>query len=170
MSEEIYIYGDISHDEWIPSNITSKKIKDSLDKLTDTKELKIHINSFGGSVLEGFGIISIIDKFKKDAEASVEIYIDGIAAGIASAIVMTGDKIYMAQNASFMLRKSFLFTVDESEIEKRQETLKKFDDALVTNYMRRFNGAEKELHQLMKNETWLNAEEAMKYGFIDEII
>lgn len=170
MSEEIYIYGDISHYEWIESDITSQKFQASLNKLRDKKDVKIHINSCGGTVFTGFAIIKTIDDFKKNTGARILIYIDGIAAGIASAIAMTGDKIYMSQNASFMLRKSFLFTADESEIEKQRETLKEFDDALVTNYMRRFNGTEQELRQLMENETWLDAEEAMEYGFVDEII
>lgn len=167
---EIYIYGDISMESWTEQDMTPEKFRDLINQISDKKEVRIHINSVGGSALAGFDIINLIDNFKKNVGAKVVIYIDGLAAGIAGAIAMAGNKIYMDKNAVFMICKSFMFAVKKAEIENQRETLKKFDDLLVENYMRRFNRTEKELIQLMKYETWFNAEEAMEYGFVDEII
>lgn len=164
---EIYIYGDISMESWTEQDMTPEKFRDLINQISDEKEVRIHINSGGGSALAGFDIINLIDNFKRNVGAKVVFYIDGIAAGIAGAIAMAGDKIYMDKNAIFMICKSYMFAVNETE--NQRETLKKFDDELVTNYMRRFKRTEEGLLELMKNETWFNAEEAMECGFVDEL-
>lgn len=171
ISEEVYIYGDISNDVFVKTDMSAKKFKDLIDDIKDAEELRIHINSFGGAVLAGFGIITIIENFKKNTGAKVVIYIDGTAAGIASAIAMSGDEIYMARNAMFMIRNPYIFVAgDDCDIERKKEDLKKFEDMLVANYMKRFNGTEVGLRQLMSDETWFSAEEAVNHGFVDKVI
>lgn len=63
--------------------------------------INIHINSGGGSV---FGGIAIYNMLKRNS-AQKTVYIDGIAASIASVIAMAGDRIIVPANATMMIHK-----------------------------------------------------------------
>ena len=47
--------------------------------------------------------------------------------------------------------------------------LDKIKDSIIETYLSKTNIDKETLSNLMDNETWLNAEEAKEYGFIDEI-
>lgn len=165
---EIYLYGDVSDYDW--DAVSPNNVKNSIEGLGDIKELCFHINSYGGSVVAGNAIVSIIDNYKRDTGAKITAYIEGIAASMASGIVMAADEVCMAQNALFMVHKPISVAIGNAEdMEREKEILDKVENTLVANYMRKFNGTEDELRQMMADETWLNAEEAMEYGFVDVI-
>ena len=90
---------------------------------------------------------------------------------MASGISTVGDKVYMANNSLYMVHKPLSFVSgNANDLEKEIEILNKVEDTLVANYMKKFNGTEEELRQMLSDETWLTAEEAQDYGFVDEII
>ena len=55
-------------------------------------------------------------------------------------------------------------------MEKAKQVLDKAEETLINNYMRHFTGTEDELRQLLADETWLTAEEALAYGLCDEVV
>ncbi len=169
-SGELYIYGDIASMEWWEEDVTPQKIKSALDELGAIKSLNIHINSNGGEVVAGNAIVNIIDTYKAKNKCPVNVYIEGIAASMASGIAMVGDKVYMADNSLFMIHKPLTMAVgNANDFEKEIEILNKVEETLISNYMRKFNGTEEELKQMLSDETWLTAQEAKVYGFVDEI-
>lgn len=168
---EIWIHGDITDDAWYDTDVTPKRIRDALDDMGSVPALNIRINSYGGSVIAGNAIINILDSYKRKNGIQIHAYIDGIAASMGSGIAMVADRIYMASNALFMIHKPYSAAVGNADdFAHEQEVLEKVEDTLVNNYMRHFNGNETELRQMMADETWLTAEEALEYGFCDEII
>ena len=66
-----------------------------------TENINIHINSGGGSV---FGGIAIYNMLRRN-NAHKTVYVDGLAASIASVIMMAGDEIVMPKNATVMIHK-----------------------------------------------------------------
>lgn len=168
---DIWIYGDITDDKWYDNDVTPQIIKDSLEEMGTVNALNIHINSYGGSCVAGNTIVNLIDNYKKKTGVFVSAYIDGIAASMGSGIAMAADYIYMAENAIFMVHKPFSIAIgNANDMEREKEILDKVEDTLVVNYMRHFNGTEEEMRQLMEDESWLTADEALGYGFCDEII
>lgn len=167
---EVYIYGDISDSKYWDDDVTPREIMDALEALSDVNELRLYINSYGGSVIAGNAMVSIIDRYKERTGAKVVANIEGIAASMASGVAMAADEVNMAQNALFMVHKPWSVAVGNAfDMEHEAEVLDKVEDTLVSNYMRRFNGTEEELRQLMADETWMNADEAYDYGLVDNI-
>lgn len=170
-SGEMYIYGDIADEKWFDEDVTPKSIRDALSELGAVKNLDIHINSYGGSCVAGNAIINILDNYRKKNGTSLNVYIEGIAASMGSGIASVGDKVYMASNSLFMVHRPLCMAYGNADdLEKTIEVLQKTEDGLIQNYMRRFKGTEDELRQMLSDETWLSADEAKDYGFVDEVI
>ena len=168
---ELWVYGDITDEKWWDSDVTPAGIRDALSAMGTIGTLNLRINSAGGSVFAGNAIINIIASYKKKSSVKVHAYIDGIAASMGSNIPMVADYIYAADNALYMLHKPSTFAYGNADdLEKAKQVLDKAEETLVNNYMRHFTGTEDELRQLLADETWLTAEEALAYGLCDEVI
>lgn len=168
---EIWIYGDIVDDAWWDDEVSPVIVRDALNNMGSVSTLNIRINSYGGSVCAGNAIINILDNYRAKTGCKIHAYIEGIAASMSSGVPMVADKIYMAENAMLMIHKPWSLAVGNSdEIEKTVVSLQKAEDTLVVNYMRKFNGTEDELRQLLADETWLTAKEALEWGLCDVIV
>ena len=168
---ELWVYGDITDDKWYDSDVTPAGVRDALKDMGAISTLNIRVNSYGGSVFAGNAIINIIASYKKKSNVKVHAYIEGIAASMGSNIPMVADYIYAADNALYMLHKPSTFAYGNADdLEKAKQVLDKAEETLVNNYMRHFTGTEDELRQLLADETWLTAEEALAYGLCDEVI
>jgi ATP-dependent Clp protease protease subunit len=165
---EIYIYGDIVSDKWYDTDITAASFNEDLKVLGDVETLNIYINSYGGSVFQGQAIYSIL----KRHPAPKNVYIDGIAASIASLIAMAGDTVFMPQNAIMMVHNPWSFAIGNAqELRKEADALDRIREAMIPAYMAKLEGKTDEatLRELMDAETWLTAADAFSYGFVDEI-
>ena len=165
---EILIYGDIVSEEWFTNDITAPGFKQQLDELGNVSEIDVNINSSGGNVFEGHAIYNMLKMHK----AKINIYIDALAASIASVIAMSGDTIFMHKNSFLMIHNSWIMTVGNAkELRDTADLLDKTDEASNQAYLdRALNISEEELKELLDAETWLTASEALEKGFIDEIL
>ena len=91
---EIVIYDEIG-----AFGIPAKAFLDELKALGPVAELTVRINSPGGSVFDGVAIYNAL----KRHDAAITVWIDGIAASIASMIAMAGDEVVMPENAMLVL-------------------------------------------------------------------
>lgn len=170
-SAELYIYGDITDTKWFDEDVTPKEIKDTLNSFGEIKTIDLHVNSNGGSCVAGNAIFNVLDNYKIKNKVKIYMYNDGLCASMASGFVGVADKIYAAANSLFMLHKPLMMAMGNADdFEKNIALLNKTEDTLVKNYMRKFKGTEQELRDMLAAETWLTAEEAKEYGFVDEII
>ena len=168
---ELWVYGDITDDKWYDSDVTPIGVRDALKDMGSISVLNIRVNSLGGNVFSGNAIIQVIDSYKRKNNVKVHAYIDGIAASMGSNIPMVADYIYAADNSLYMLHKPSTFAYgNANDLEKAKQVLDKAEETLINNYMRHFTGTEDELRQLLADETWLTAEEALAYGLCDEVI
>lgn len=164
---DIYIYGDIEDFKWINEDVTAADIAEEIKALGDVDQLNIYINSYGGSVFAGQAIYSIL----KRHQARKNVYIDGIAASIASVIAMAGDAIYMPKNAMMMVHNAWTFTAGNADqLRKVADDLDKINTSIVAAYMDKVSVTEDKLKELLDAETWLTADECLEMGFCDEIL
>ena len=165
---DIFIYGDIVSKKWDESDVTATAIKNELDALGDVSTLNVYINSAGGSVFEGLAIYNLL----KRHPAHVNVHIDGLAASIASIIVMAADTVYMPSNAIFMIHEPWVMTSGNAQaLERMIATLKQTTEAMMNAYLER-TGDKLEREQLaamLAKESWLTAAECVQYGFADVI-
>ena len=104
--------------------------------------------------------------------ARVTATVDGLAASIASVIVMAASEISMGDNAMLMIHNpSTLITGDSNEMRKMADTMDKVKSSMITAYRRHSSLSVENIGALMDAETWMTATEAVdKYGFAEEVI
>ena len=161
---EIYLYGFIGFD--ITANDFANELKNISDKFST---INVRINSGGGSVFEGIAIYNLI----KQSKCTVNIYIDGIAASMASVIAMSGNKIYMSKYARLMIHcPSGSAEGDSQSLRDIATQLDSLEKDLTDIYASRtglaVDQAESKFMQRGINK-WMNAQEALQEKLIDEI-
>ncbi len=150
----------------IDSN-TSKGILKDLSKSSDSSDLTLHINSPGGSVLDGYAIYNQLRQSGKN----ITVNIDGMAGSIASVIAMAGKTINISEAGRFMIHNPFAaIKGDAKALQAAAETLKDFQTDLVKIYSNRTKLNQKTIREMMDKETVLTAKEAVSMGFADNII
>ena len=130
---------------------------EQLKGLGDVNLIELHINSPGGSVFDGIAIYNALVQHK----ATIHVYVDGIAASIASVIAMAGDKIYMPSNTMLFIHEPWMYTAGSAdELRKDADMLDKNKDAIINSYLRHLKGTSDSISEMMKEETWMTAQEA----------
>ena len=162
---ELMLYGDIAESFW-GDTISAKEVTEYLADL-DVENINVYINSNGGVVDTAIAINNALRRHK----AKVTVNIDGIAASAATLITCAGDTVRMPKNALFMIHNPLTIAMgDSEEMRKQADVLEKYKNSIMETYLQKVNIDKEKLSELMDNESWLSAEEALKYGFIDEII
>ncbi|TXH66600.1 MAG: hypothetical protein E6Q88_11690 [Lysobacteraceae bacterium] len=126
-------------------------------------DVSVRINSPGGDVAEGIAIYNALKPY------APTVYIDGVAASVASFVAMAGKRIVAAQNALMMIHNPWAHAAgDSAQFRQLADALDKHRDALLSGYSR--SGISRSaLITLLDAETWLSAEDALSMGFVDEI-
>jgi len=157
---EIYIFDEIG-----TYGVTAQ---DFISEIKDLKDMPINIriNSLGGDVFDGMAMYNVI----KRREAKTTVYIEGIAASIATIIALGADEVVMAENSLFMIHNAWGGTSGEAkDMRKTAETLDKITSELTDIYVKKTGLSYDALAEMMDEESWLNAQEAFDLGFIDTI-
>jgi ATP-dependent Clp endopeptidase proteolytic subunit ClpP len=162
---EIWLYDEIGEDWWTGGGVTAKAFQKEISAIK-APQIDLHINSPGGSVFDGVTIYNLI----KQHPANVTTYIDGIAASIASVIALAGDRVVMAENAIYMIHSpSGGVYGKSSDMRSFADVLDKINGTMVGTYVAKTGKPEDEISAMLDTETWLDADEALEAGFIDEI-
>lgn len=145
-------------------------------KINDAKgeELNLVISSGGGSVTEGMGIADLIANYPNETTATGI----GLVASIATVVLLSADKVKMTENAFLMIHRPWSYTMGNAdELEATAELLDKMEAKLLDIYtasVYKRKGKQKDLDnkitEMMAAETWMTAQEALEFGFIDEIV
>lgn len=164
---EIYIYSDIGYDWWEDKS-SAQIFAEELKELGEVNSIDLHINSNGGDVFDGQAIHSLI----KNHKAYVTVYVDGLAASIATVIAMAGDKVVMPKNAMMMIHNAWTGIYgNANDLRKMADDLDHINDTIVNTYLAKGKDKadESKLRELMDKESWLNAEECFELGLCDEV-
>ena len=170
---DLYIYGDVKSDgrDWltgqiIKSETSANHFREELAKHTGITQINIYINSYGGSVFEG---TAIYNQLKRHA-AHKTVYVDGFACSIASVIAMAGDEVVMPKNALMMIHNMWMGVCgNAAELRKAADDLDIINTAGRGAYLDKAGDKleESALVAMMDAETWLTAEQCIRYGLAD---
>jgi ATP-dependent protease ClpP protease subunit len=162
---EIVIYEDIG-EGWVCGGVSANSFATSLASLGPVDSIDVRISSNGGDVFAGLTIYNAL----KNHGAKINVFIDGIAASIATVIAMAGDVITMAENAIFMIHEPSCVSVGTADdMLATAALLETVTTSSVGIYAARSRMSESDIRSAMKQETWYSAEDAKKAGFIDAI-
>jgi ATP-dependent Clp protease protease subunit len=141
--------------------------KDFRDRLSGASDVVLRINSPGGDVMDGVAIYNQLIAHK----GKVRVEVLGMAASSASIIAMAGDEIAMAKNAFMMIHNSWTIAmVDRHSAADIGTFLGKIDAAMARTYADRTKKGVRSVAQMMDDETWMTAKEAVDQGFATEIM
>ena len=130
------------------------------------KQINLHIHSPGGDVFDGIAIYNLL----KNHPANVTVYIDGLAASMASVIAMAGNEVIMPENAMMMIHKPWgIQGGDAEDMRKYADLLDKVENTLIPAYATKTGKTPEELAEMLSAETWLNGKECVEQGFADKL-
>jgi ATP-dependent protease ClpP protease subunit/transcriptional regulator with XRE-family HTH domain len=165
----IDIFAEI--DSWF--GYSAERVKEDLSGFEGEK-IVVNINSGGGSVTEGIAIANLL----KADPRHVTTRAVGVAASIASVILLAGDTVEMAPGSFLMIHNVWGEAVGEAEDLRRTADVmdimtKEISNVYVQAIKSRKGGdrrsIKKEVESLMTSESWLSAEAAKEAGLIDKI-
>ena len=161
----IFLYGDIG-DHW---DVQSAPVaRELLEAEKAGRRVDIRINSNGGEVYCGIAIYNAV----KNSRADVHIYVDGIAASMASVIALCGKPVQMSRYARLMLHSvSGGCYGNKKDMRKCIDEIESLEDSLSDIYAARLGLTKEEVkaRYFDGDDHWLTADEALRLGFIDGI-
>jgi len=165
---EIRLYGSIGG--YFRDGITSKAFADEFKKVDVAgKEVHLRINSPGGEIYDGIAIFNTIQQSK----ANVSIYIDGIAASMASVIALAGKRLYMSRLSRFMTHKATGgVSGDAEDMKNYASQLEQLETIMATIYAQKTGlTIEQAKEKYLKKglDRWISAQEALDEKIIDGI-
>lgn len=170
---ELYIYGEVKGDgfNWWTEEVTKSEtsanhFKEELAKYPNITEIRIYINSCGGSVFEG---TAIYNQLRRHPARKV-VTVDGFACSIASVIAMAGDEVIMPRNALMMVHNMAMGIYgNPAELRKAADDLDVINASGRNAYLAKAGDKleESKLRDMMDKETWLTAEQCIALGLAD---
>lgn len=160
-------------DDWIARNfgydmgVTARAFVEQLAQLPDAvTTIRVHINSPGGDVMAGVQIANALREQQLSKSRTVETYIDGIAASIASVIAMAGSKVVIGDNALMMIHNPYMVALGTaSDLRKSADVLDTIRGQIINTYRWHSSLEVDAIAALLDAETWMNADEAIANGF-----
>jgi ATP-dependent protease ClpP protease subunit len=151
--------------------INGQQVANELDyavNFLEVKEIVININSHGGSVIEGFSIVSAM---RQAINKGIRVItnVEGIAASIAGIIAVAGQERNIVDYGRLMIHDPF-FAGNKKYSEKMKNQLDHIKDSLVTILHNNSNVDKEVVSQLMGAETWLDAQEAVNSRLMDNLV
>lgn len=163
------LYESIGEDFWTGEGMTAKKFSNELNALGDIKRLNIHINCLGGDCHTAQAIHSILSDYDCNKKTS---YIDGVCASAATLVASGADEVVARHNTNYMIHYPWSICVGNAkDMSKAAEDLEKISIPIVSVYNKQCKGKidEDKIRELMSEETWMTADEALEYGFVDKV-
>ena len=170
---EIDIIGAI--DQYTEAN--AQNLKAELETANGL-DVTFNIASEGGSYFEGLTMAAMISSYKGKTTAKGI----GIVASAATVVFLAADEKVLTSNSFFMIHSAWSGAEGNAkQISKTVELLNRVDEQMVNIYTAQMESKGKLINNsidetkayirnMMAEETWLTAEEAVDYGFADYIM
>ena len=151
--------------------VSAKDFAEQLRGVGKIKSLTLNLDSPGGDCNDGLTIYDAI----KASGASVTVNVIGLAASMASVIMLAADagKIRIYENARVMIHRVTGGAFGNSDdLDAATKLVKQFEDRIVSLYVARTGKDEAEIRDMMKAQlgTWFFGQEAVDAGFADSVI
>lgn len=163
----IYLDGEITEE-------SAKRTIETLLKLDiiNHKDIKMYINSEGGSVNAGLAIIDTMNSIKSD----VSTICIGRAASMGAVLLINGTKgkRFIGSYADVMIHEVATYGVNYGKVSEQHDKLKRttyVNKKIQKIIASKTNMSLKDVQKdTKKKDTWINSKNALKYGFVDKVL
>lgn len=160
----IHVYGEVN-DNMMAITQAQLLFLDNLEK----SDIKLHISSPGGSVLSGLGMVDVMNYISSDV---VTINM-GLAASMGSILLSSGTK---GKRSSLKHSRVMIHQISSgmqgvlADLSISFKESEKYNNRLFEILAENTGKTKEQILQDASRDFWLNSEEALEYGVIDEII
>ena len=173
---EVMLYGQIVEDgpkwwKWSEEDKSAAEFKKAIDDVIakGAKKLLLRINSPGGVCTESVAMRSILGNAGFE---EINIRIEGMCASAATDLAtLPGAHVAIAEGSEYMIHNPWCLAIgNANEMEHTIERLRNIEEMSRGFYMKRTGQSEEQIKEWMDAETWFTAEQAVEYGFADEVL
>ncbi len=169
----IFFYSGVSRPKVLKLNKAVINLNNNLRSraisygVSEPSPIKLHINSYGGSVFAGLAAVDYIKK----SPVPIETIIDGCAASAATLMSVVGAHRSMNKNACMLVHQlsGFMwgkFQEMQDDMQNSEMLMKK----IKSIYREHTRIPEDKMDEILKHDIWWDAEQCLEYGLIDEIV
>lgn len=159
----VWLYGVIGAEY---GGVSDTEFQQKFDEIPSDAHVALRIRSDGGDFYTALAMREVIIARLGKTVA----YIDGLAASAATLVACACSKIVMGVGARFMIHEASAEMKGRvNDFEFAADELRKTNNTIAQIYRDRWKGTQEELREAMRRETWLDAEQAVRMGFADEI-
>lgn len=173
---EVMLYGEIVQDgpEWWKWSKEDKSAADFDKAIKEVKKdgatkLLLRINSPGGVCTEAVAMRTILAAAGFE---EINIRIEGMCASAATELAtLPGAHVQIGEGSEYMIHNPWGGCYGFAEdLERYAARLRNMEQTIRGFYMAKTNQSEEQVKAWMDAETWFTAEEAVEYGFADELL
>jgi len=162
---ELMIYDVIGGVE-SEDSVTAKQFRQELNNAGNVSTINVRISSPGGSVMQGLAMYHTL----REHPARKVVYIDGLAASMASVIAMAGDEVNIADGAFVMIHDPYAIVEGgANDLRRQADMMDKSKETMVAIYAGKTKLPDADIAAMMAAETWMTSDEAVAKGFADKI-
>lgn len=163
---DLYIFGDIVSYPWAELGEASGMSIVNQIKNLDVDEIRVHIDSYGGSVSEGWAIYNAL----RQHPAKIVAYGDGFVASAALYPFLAGDeRIASSLSAYYFHQVMVAASGYASDLRAAADEAEKMTEIGINAFVERTGMDADQVRQLMQAETWMTPAQALDYGIATSI-
>lgn len=166
---EMEIDGVISQYSWLDDEITPKIFKQELYKYGKGGPVLVKLNSPGGDVIAAAKMRDIMHEYPGE----ITVRVSGMAASAAVMVAISGERVEITDSSYMMIHDPMVVVLGYLNIEtleRLRDNLKSIKDGIIPAYAQRTGKSEGVIANMMTNETWMSAREAVENGFADAVL
>ena len=160
---------------WWDENVSlfcPEDVRNIINSAPDGETIVLELNSGGGHVQAGQEIYAVLEAAKA-AGREIIVEVQSIAASAASVLMLGASRVRISPPAQVMIHRAAV--VAEGNVDDFERTIQQLnstDRAMLSAYSRKCGdkATKRELFNMMKKETFLTSDEALKIGLVDEVI
>lgn len=162
---DLYIFGDIVPFALFDGDVSAHSLEQQIKDL-DVDEIRVHIDSYGGSVSEGWAIYNAL----RQHPAKVVSYGDGFVASAALFPFLAGDeRIASSLSAYYFHQVMVAASGYASDLRAAADEAEKMTEIGINAFVERTGMDADQVRQLMQAETWMTPTQALDCGIATSI-
>lgn len=168
----IYFYTEVNKSSILELNRSLKSVGSEMLHAgsvleISTPDIKLHINSPGGSLFDGLAAVDYVRKSK----APVHSIIEGMAASAATLISVMAHKRSINKHSYMLIHQLSSGAYGKfEELVDDMENNKALMEVIQKIYLDRTKIPAKMLKEILKKDLYFDAQQCLKYGLVDDII